>query len=217
MKLLPQYVIEDYEQLKAIGDPFRAKIVSHLIEKPYTGQQLAQALELPRSKIHYHLNELEKNGLIRVVKTEVKNGIVQKFYRSVARSFVPGDRLLPYRSEVESYLREATLNALNRARLRAISAPEEAFLVETSNREEWPRIALQMEVRLRPETFVAWLARFRQLVNELARMEEEDGMLFYLTTVGFQIDQPEFMEDDGDEPGDSPADDRSSEGGHELP
>lgn len=196
MKLLPQYIIEEYEQLKAISDPFRAKILSHLIEKPYTGQQLAQLLELSRSKIHYHLNELEKNGLILIVRTEVKNGIIQKFYRSVARSFAPGDQLLPYQTEVESYLREATLNALNRARLRAIAAPEEAFQVKTSKREEWPRIALQMEVRLDPQKFVDWLGRYRKLVDELEQMEEEEGRLFYLTMVGFQIDQPEFEEDD---------------------
>lgn len=209
MKLLPQFVIEEYEQLKAISDPFRAKILSHLIEKPYTGQQLAQLLELSRSKIHYHLNELEKNGLIRIVRTEVKNGIVQKFYRSVARSFAPGDRLLPYRSEVESYLREATLNALNRARLRAIAAPEEAFQVETSNRADWPRIALQMEVRVAPEKFAQWLGRFRKLVEELAQLEEEDGKLFYLTMVGFQIDQPEFEGDD-EETAASPNDPQAS-------
>lgn len=201
MKLDRVFIIQEYEQLKAVSDPFRTTMLSHLIEKAYTGQQLAQLLELARSKIHYHLNELERNGFIRVVKTEVKNGIIQKFYRAVAWSFVPGDNLLPHKAEVENYFREYTLNALNRARLRALSAPEEAFQVSSAERDSWPRMTLQVEVKVKPERFAGWLARYRQLVRELDEMEdEEDGKLFYLATVGFQIDQPYFEGDDGDLP-----------------
>ncbi|MDF2927652.1 MAG: putative transcriptional regulator [Paenibacillaceae bacterium] len=204
MKLAPVFVIEEYEQLKTVSDPFRTKILSHLIEKAYTGQQLAQLLELARSKIHYHLAELERNGFIQVVKTEVKNGIIQKFYRAVAWSFVPGDRLLPHRSEVEDYFREYTLNALNRARLRALSAPEEAFQVPSSERASWPRITMQMEVRVPPERFAEWLGRYRSLLSELDRMGEEelpDSKLFYMATVGFQFEEPWF---EGDGPEDAP-------------
>lgn len=197
MKLQRCFVIEEIEQLKAVSDPFRTKILSHLIEKAYTGQQLAQLLELSRSRIHYHLNELEKNGFIRVVKTEAKNGIIQKFYRAVAWSFIPGDKLLPHGTEVENYFREHTLNTLNRARLRALSAPEEAFRVESSERDKWPRMSMQVEVRLKPERFAAWLAKYRKMVEELDSMQDEDGKLFYLTTVGFQMDQPWF--DEGEE------------------
>jgi len=198
MKLERVFIIQEYEQLKAVSDPFRTTMLYHLIEKAYTGQQLAQLLELARSKIHYHLNELEKNGFIRVVKTEVKNGIIQKFYRAVAWSFIPGDNLLPHRSEVEDYFRENTINTLNRARLRALSAPEEAFQVQSSRRDTWPRINLQMEVRTQPAKFAAWLARYREMVEELAAMEEEDGKPFYIATVGFQIDQPWFEGDEED-------------------
>lgn len=198
MKLQRVFIIQEYEQLKSVSDPFRAKILSHLIEKAYTGQQLAQLLELARSKVHYHLNELEKNGLIRVAKTEVKNGIIQKFYRAVAWSFTPGDNLLPHRSEVENYLRETTVNALSRARLRALSAPEEAFQVDTSDRSAWPRITMQTEVRLQPGKFAEWLKKYRSLVEELGSIEDENGKLFYLATVGFQMDEPWF-EGDGNE------------------
>ncbi len=40
--------------------------------------------------------ELEKNGFIEIVYTEEKNGIVQKFYQSVARGFTPAADLLPH-------------------------------------------------------------------------------------------------------------------------
>lgn len=202
MKLAPVYIIEEFEQLKAVSDPFRTKMLSHLIEKAYTGQQLAQVLELARSKIHYHLAELEKNGFIQVVKTEVKNGIVQKFYRAVAWSFIPGDRLLPHRAEVENYFREYTVNALNRARLRALTAPDEAFQVSTSEKESWPRIAMQMEVRLPPKRFAEWLAKYRTLLQELDAMEaidDPESKLFYMATAGFQVEESWFEDGEQEE------------------
>ncbi|GIP41124.1 transcriptional regulator [Paenibacillus sp. J31TS4] len=188
-------IVETYEQLKALSDPFRAQIIMLLIEKAYTGQQLSQQLEIPRSKIHYHLNELEKNGLIFVAKTEAKNGILQKFYRSSARGYTPSAKLLPYGSEVVDYYRESTINGLNRARMRAISAPEEAFAVENADRSSWPRINMQIEFQMKREKYVEWLGRYRELLNELGQEEDPDGEWFYMTTVGFQIDEPWFDEE----------------------
>jgi DNA-binding transcriptional ArsR family regulator len=199
MKQQPFYVIQELEQLKVISDPLRAKVLLYLIEKAYTGQQLAKLLGMARAKVHYHLNELEKNVLIAVVRTELKNGIVQKFYRAVARGFVPSEELLPYVSEVENYFRETTLSVLGRARLRALSAPEEAFQIPSPDRAQWPRIAMQLEVKMGKDKFATWLSKFRTLINELDQHQEEDGEWFYLTTVGFQINEPSFAKDEEEE------------------
>jgi predicted ArsR family transcriptional regulator len=198
MKILPVYVIRDLEQLKTVSDPLRSKVLVYLIEKAYTGQQLAKLLGMARAKVHYHLNELEKHGFITVVHTELKNGIVQKFYRSVARGFIPSEELLPYVSEVENYFREATLNVLARAKLRALSAPEEAFQIPSSDRKQWSRMSTQVEVKMGKEKFASWLTRFRSLIHELDQDQDETGGWFYLTTVGFQIDEPSFAFDEVD-------------------
>lgn len=199
MKLQPVYVIRDLEQLKTVSDSLRSKVLVYLIEKAYTGQQLAKLLGMARAKVHYHLNELEKHGFIIVIRTELKNGIVQKFYRAVARGFVPSDELLPYVSDVENYFRETTLNTLTRARLRALSAPEEAFQIPSSDKTQWSRMATQVEVKMSKEKFAAWLSRFRAMMFELDQNQEEQGEWFYLTTVGFKIDEPSFAADDEEE------------------
>ena len=85
-----------YSQLKAISDPLRVEMMMRLCERPYTGQLLSEKFGIPRAKIHYHLKELEKNGFIEIVYTEEKNGIVQKFYQSVAKGFTPAANLLPH-------------------------------------------------------------------------------------------------------------------------
>ncbi|GAB3066658.1 ArsR/SmtB family transcription factor [Salinicoccus sesuvii] len=89
-------VIDNLAQLKSVSDPFRIQLLTMLAEKPKTGQMLADELEIPRAKIHYHLNELLKNEIIHVVKTEEKNSIIQKFYEPVARKVVPNLDLLKY-------------------------------------------------------------------------------------------------------------------------
>lgn len=189
-------VIDNYDQLKALSDPFRIQILNLLIEGSYTGQQISQSIEIPRAKIHYHLNEMEKYGLIEVARTEVKNGIVQKFYRSVAYSFTPAAHLLPYTTEVGDYYRQTMLEVLNRSRQRVISAPEEAFHTATPDRNEWPRIALRAEIQLSEEKFAAWLVRFRSLVDELVELSDPEGKWFYLSTIGLQVEQPLFSWED---------------------
>ncbi|TYP74904.1 ArsR/SmtB family transcription factor [Paenibacillus methanolicus] len=193
------YMITNYDQLKALSDPFRVKILNMLIEGSYTGQQIAHSLEIPRAKIHYHLNELEKYGFIHVVHTEAKNGIIQKFYRSVAYSFRIADDLLPYAAEVGDYYRHSMLEVLNRARLRVISAPEEAFRTTIDDVTRRPRLMMQAEIRATEAQFVDWLVRFRKLVEELDQLPEpenpDEAKWYYFSGIGLQIDEPRFGTD----------------------
>lgn len=92
-------VINNLAQLKSVSDPFRIELLTLLSEHPKTGQMLADEIGIPRAKIHYHLNELLKNDIIHVVKTEEKNSIIQKFYEPVAEKVVPDISLLQYKQE----------------------------------------------------------------------------------------------------------------------
>lgn len=83
------HYITDIESLKAISDSLRISILLSLKDGPMSGQDIAKAIDINRSKIHYHLKELESHGFIEVAKTEVKNGIIQKFYLPVAKAFIP--------------------------------------------------------------------------------------------------------------------------------
>ena len=83
------HYVENIEDLKVISDPFRIEILVSLGTHPQSGQELAEVMKVSRSKVHYHLKELEKHGFIKVVKQNIVNGIVQKFYLPVAKAFVP--------------------------------------------------------------------------------------------------------------------------------
>lgn len=83
------HYIESVDELKAISDSFRISILMNLGDNPQSGQDLAEKMNVSRSKVHYHLKELEKHGFIEIVKQEIVNGIVQKFYSPVAKAFIP--------------------------------------------------------------------------------------------------------------------------------
>lgn len=72
-------VINELDQLKAISDPFRLQLLSMMANEPKTGQMLADELNLPRAKIHYHLNQLLTHNIIALAHTVEKNSIIQKF------------------------------------------------------------------------------------------------------------------------------------------
>lgn len=95
MSDLPEvYELETLEQLRAIADELRSRIVEALAHRAMTATQLGELLGQPASKIHYHVRELERVGLIRLVATREKSGILEKYYRAVARSYSASRALL---------------------------------------------------------------------------------------------------------------------------
>src|SRR5713226_3156857 len=83
--MLENYEIETNEQLRAIADMRRARILELLRDQPMTVTQLGELMGEAPAKIHYHMRELEKVGLLYLVETREKGGILEKYYQPVAR------------------------------------------------------------------------------------------------------------------------------------
>jgi DNA-binding transcriptional ArsR family regulator len=81
-------LISDPEQLRALADDLRGRVISLLRERAWSTQQLARELEIPKGTIGYHLKVLERAGLIRVVHTRQVRAVTEKFYGRVARLFL---------------------------------------------------------------------------------------------------------------------------------
>lgn len=73
------------EQLRAVSDPLRVAIFRLLREREQTVKELCDILGESSTRLYYHVGELERVGLVRLVRTETKSGIVHKYYRSVSR------------------------------------------------------------------------------------------------------------------------------------
>jgi DNA-binding transcriptional ArsR family regulator len=81
-------VVTEVEQLRALGDELRTKLVLLLRERARSTSELAEELEMPRGTVGHHLKVLEKAGLIRVVRTRQVRAVTEKYYGRVARLFV---------------------------------------------------------------------------------------------------------------------------------
>ncbi|WP_407269121.1 ArsR/SmtB family transcription factor [Radiobacillus sp. PE A8.2] len=191
-------VLTEHDQLKSLSDPLRVKILSLLIEKPLSGQQISQMIELSRSKVHYHLGDLEKNGLIKLVAENKKRNMTQKLYQAVAKSFIPSNSLLPFSEAYSESRRQLTLSTLDRARSRVLAAPEHAFLMDAEDPTKWSRISTQTEVKTTKEKFKTWVAKYHQLLQELEQIKDEqsdEAAWYYIATVGFELDEAVFEEE----------------------
>ena len=73
------FEVTELEQLRVLADPLRMRILNNLFPQAQTAKQMADRLELPPTKLYYHFGELERVGLIKVVETRVKSGIIEKY------------------------------------------------------------------------------------------------------------------------------------------
>lgn len=79
-KPAPVMMVHDLETLKILADPLRNQILEILAPEKLTTNQMAEKLGLAPSKLYYHINLLEKYGLIQEVDAIVKANIIEKVY-----------------------------------------------------------------------------------------------------------------------------------------
>jgi DNA-binding transcriptional ArsR family regulator len=81
-------VVRQPEQLKALGDDLRSKIVILLRDRAFSTTELAARLGLPKGTVGHHVKVLEKAGLVRVVRTRQVRAMTEKLYGRSARLFL---------------------------------------------------------------------------------------------------------------------------------
>jgi len=82
-----EFNINDLETLKVLADPLRLQIVELCTQAPRTVKQIASVLNLPPTKLYYHIKQLEERALIKVVDTRIVSGIVEKQYQAAAFNY----------------------------------------------------------------------------------------------------------------------------------
>src|SRR5919197_4725 len=87
--------VAEPNQLRALGDDVRARIVLLIRERAASITQLAEALSMPKGTVGHHVKVLEKAGLVRVVRTRKVRALTEKYYGRTARLFVMKSEMLP--------------------------------------------------------------------------------------------------------------------------
>ena len=116
--VLERYEIESIEQLRAVADLLRLRIIDLLQKQPMTVTQLGETMGEAPAKVHYHVRELEKVGLLKLVETREKGGILEKYYQPIARELSVDRALLSAPSDESQRMLRALLDQIAEGFLR---------------------------------------------------------------------------------------------------
>jgi len=88
-----EVVADTPQALKALTAETRLLILDLLLDRAATTSQLADALDIPKGTVGYHLKVLEKAGLIHIVRTAKVRAMTEKYYGRVGRTIVMGGKV----------------------------------------------------------------------------------------------------------------------------
>lgn len=164
MKQLDYYEVKNLKQAKVLSHELRMKIISMFVDdKPRTAKQIADELEMAAPKVHYHVKELEKLGLLILTETKINGGIVEKYYLPIAKNIrirlsrTEGEGI--YEFHEQSEIINKTLREFRNSFLKSM---EEA----RKNEEFFKPLFFQMQQHLSEE-------ERDELYNELKELSEK--------------------------------------------
>ena len=80
-------IVEDPAAIKLLFTPKYAAIIKLVGAEELSVSDVARSLGINPGSAHYHLKELEKHGLVKLVREEIAGGVVKKYYRKAAVNF----------------------------------------------------------------------------------------------------------------------------------
>jgi DNA-binding transcriptional ArsR family regulator len=208
-KPIESFLITDIETLKVITNPVRTQILVSL-KGPQTVKQVAEKLDLPPSKLYYHVNLLEKHGLIAVVETRVVSNIIEKVYCATADNYEVDPALLSLsEGETRESANSMIISVLDQTREEFLRALQVRALELAKGKEQSPRrAALSRALCVIPESRVPeFQERIEALLQdfqaaEVATSAGEDapdkGLQTYAMTVAFYPHYPSTASPQGE-------------------
>ena len=76
------------EKAQSVSSELAQKILGILAKEPMYPIDIAKALKVHEQKIYYHIRNLEKAGIIKIVKKETRQGATANFYALAEPAFV---------------------------------------------------------------------------------------------------------------------------------
>jgi DNA-binding transcriptional ArsR family regulator len=76
------------EDIRLIFNDKHNAILKMLMADELSISDISRMLNINPGSAHYHIKELERHGLVKQVRDEIKGGVVKKYYRSTARRII---------------------------------------------------------------------------------------------------------------------------------
>lgn len=81
-------VLDEPAAAAAAMDPLRSRLLALVAEEPASAASLAQAVDVPRQKVTYHLKVLADHGLVVEVEQRRHGGLTERLYAASATAYV---------------------------------------------------------------------------------------------------------------------------------
>lgn len=112
-----EFLIEDLETVKMLNHPVRTSVLQLLIFEPKSVKDVAAELDVPVTRLYYHVNMLEEARIIRVVATRKAGAMIQKLYQASARSYRPSPSMVATIDDPREAAQVAAATVLDTARV----------------------------------------------------------------------------------------------------
>ncbi len=158
------FEIDDLDTLQFVNDPLRMRILTALAREPLAVRSLAEHLEVPVTRLYYHVNLLEQRGLIEVVERRKIGAMTQRLYRAVGERYCASPSIVQSIKDDQLGASVVVASILEGARVDAESA-----LGRGSDNERRDQVVLgRFFLRLSPERFDHWSAQLEMLLEAMA-------------------------------------------------
>jgi predicted ArsR family transcriptional regulator len=157
--------IDTLDQLEVISSPFRIQLLESFSE-PTTVKTVAEALDVPVTRIYYHVNKMVSAGFLEVVEERSVGSLTERTYAVTADSFRPSPAF------IDTYGAEGRVEAA-KLMFRVAEAGAEAAAAHGLFDDTDSRSLLGLSyIGLRPERRAEFFERLRSLLEEY---DDRDG------------------------------------------
>ena len=159
-----EFLIDDLETVRLLNDHVRSTILQLLVFEPRSVKELAAELDVPVTRLYYHVNLLEEAGVIRVVATRKAGAMIQKLYQATARFYRPSPTILDTIDDPREAARIGAATVLDMARIDV-----EQALFARFTQADGPHLATALgrsSMRLHPDDAEELRERLMSLVQE---------------------------------------------------
>lgn len=153
--------IERPDQLPALDSPIRMRILKASLE-PSSVREIADALDMPVTRLYHHINLLHDAGFLDVVHTRKSGARIEKLYRIAGKSITPSPNLVDNIDDPQAAARAMVSIVLGPTQVEA----EAALTARFAGKAE--RVDLgRTSARLTPAAARALGERIEALVREV--------------------------------------------------
>ena len=193
MEIKEEIHITDLETLKVISDPLRVQILERIglasdAGRSTTVKQLSEDLDIPPTKLYYHIKLLERHELILVAETRVVSGIIEKHYQVRARR-IRVDLNISKNTEMDRdeglALTLSSIATMFDTAYKNLEASFQHHLQEADSEDEQTTTMLSFQAMLQLSLGQAaqFVDQLNELIDQYAQIHHPDGLVFGLTIV----------------------------------